>query len=127
MKNLKIEKTKYTLEIDFDGTTGNLNMSGSSYPENAIDFYKPITDWIETFIKEEKKPITLNFRLNYLNTSSTKCILDVFEILEEYNEENEVTVNWYYEAEDEDILETGEEMGEDMDIPMNFIPIKEKS
>jgi hypothetical protein len=124
MKNLKIEKTKYTLEIDFDGTTGNLNMSGSSYPENAIDFYKPITDWIETFIKEEQKPIILNFRLNYLNTSSTKCILDVFEILEEYNEENEVTVNWYYEAEDEDILETGEEMGEDMDIPMNFIPVK---
>lgn len=124
MKNLKIEKTKYTLEIEFDGTTGILNMAGSSYPENAIDFYKPITNWIEDFIKEEKKPITLNFKLNYLNTSSTKCILDIFEILEEYNENNEVVVNWYYEEDDEDILETGEEMGEDIEIPMNFIPIK---
>ena len=125
MKDLKIEKTKYTLDIDFDGTTGVMNMGGSSYPENAIDFYKPIINWIESYIKEENKPLTLNFRLNYLNTSSTKCILDIFEILEEYNEDNEVVVNWYYEEDDEDILETGEEMGEDMDIPMNFIPIKE--
>jgi hypothetical protein len=124
MKDLKIEKTKYTLEINFNGTTGILNMEGSSYPENAIDFYKPITNWIEDFIKEVKKPITLNFKLNYLNTSSTKCILDIFEILEEYNEKNKVVVNWYYEEDDEDILETGEEMGEDIEIPMNFIPIK---
>ncbi len=125
MKDLKIEKTKYTLDIDFESATGIMNMAGSSYPENAIDFYKPIINWIEGFINEEKKPLTLNFRLNYLNTSSTKCILDIFEILEEYNEDNEVVVNWYYEEDDEDILETGEEMGEDMDIPMNFIPIKE--
>ncbi len=124
MENLKIEKTKYTLDIEFNGSTGVLDMSGSSYPENAIDFYKPIISWIETFIAEVGKPITLNFKLNYLNTSSTKCILDIFEILEEYNESNEVTVNWYYEEDDEDILETGEEMGEDIDIPMNFIPIK---
>ena len=124
MKDLKIEKTKYTLDIDFDVKTGILKMSGSSYPENAIDFYKPIIEWIESFIKNEKKPMTLNFRLNYLNTSSTKCILDVFELLEEYNEKNDVVVNWYYEEDDEDILETGEEMGEDMEIPMNFIPVK---
>ncbi len=124
MKDLKVKKTKYTLDIDFNGTTGVLEMAGSSYPENAIDFYKPIINWIESFIKEEAKPITLNFRLNYLNTSSTKCILDIFEILEEYNEKNEVIVNWYYEEDDEDILETGEEMGEDMEISMNFIPIK---
>ena len=124
MKDLKIEKTKYTLDIDFEANTGILKMSGSSYPENAIDFYKPIIEWIESFIKNEKKPITLNFRLNYLNTSSTKCILDIFELLEEYNEKNEVVVNWYYEEDDEDILETGEEMGEDMEIPMNFIPVK---
>ena len=124
MKDLKIEKTKYTLDIDFDVKTGILKMSGSSYPENAIDFYKPIIEWIESFIKNEKKPMTLNFRLNYLNTSSTKCILDVFELLEEYNEKNDVVVNWYYEEDDEDILETEEEMGEDMEIPMNFIPVK---
>jgi len=124
MKDLKIEKTKYTLEVDFNATTGLLNLAGSSYPENAIDFYKPITNWIEEFIESEKKPITLNFKLNYLNTSSTKCILDIFEILEEYNENNEVVVNWYYEEDDEDILETGEEMGEDIEIPMNFIPVK---
>jgi len=109
MKDLKIEKTKYTLDIDFESATGIMNMAGSSYPENAIDFYKPIINWIEGFINEEKKPLTLNFRLNYLK----------------YNEDNEVVVNWYYEEDDEDILETGEEMGEDMDIPMNFIPIKE--
>lgn len=122
MDNLRIEKTKYTMEIDFNKDTGILEMAGSSYPENALDFFGPVASWINKYIEEVKKRMVLNIRLNYLNTSSTKCILDTFEKLNAYFKEGgDVQVNWYYAEDDEDIMETGEELGEDFDFPIEFI------
>ena len=122
MDNLRIEKTKYTMDIDFNKDTGILEMAGSSYPENALDFFGPVINWIKQYITEIKKKMLLNIRLNYLNTSSTKCILDIFETLNLYHKEGgEITVNWYYAEDDEDIMETGEELGEDFDFPIEFI------
>ncbi len=122
MNNLKIQKTKYTMEVNFNKDTGILEMEGSSYPENALDFFGPIIDWIKDYISEISKPIILNIRLNYLNTSSTKCILDSFEILEQYFQSGgDVKINWFYAEDDEDIKETGEELGEDFSFPIEYI------
>ena len=122
MENLLIEKTKYTMAVNFNKDTGIMEMEGSSYPENALDFFGPIISWIKNYIQEIKKEIVMNIRLNYLNTSSTKCILDIFEILEQYhNSGGKVKINWYYAEDDEDIMETGEELGEDFDFPIEFI------
>jgi hypothetical protein len=122
MHNLHIAKTKYTMDVAFDKDTGILEMSGSSYPENALDFFGPIIEWIKNYISQMKRQVVLNLKINYLNTSSTKCILDIFEILEQYYQaQGDVTINWYYAEDDEDIKETGEELGEDIDLPINFI------
>ena len=122
MENLHIEKTKYTMAVDFNQDTGVLEMEGSSYPENALDFFGPIINWIKNYIAQIRRPILMNIRLNYLNTSSTKCILDIFEILEQYYKTGgEVKIDWYYAEDDEDIMETGEELGEDFDFPIEFI------
>ena len=110
------------MEVNFNKDTGILEMEGSSYPENALDFFGPIIDWIKDYISEISKPIILNIRLNYLNTSSTKCILDSFEILEQYFQSGgDVKINWFYAEDDEDIKETGEELGEDFSFPIEYI------
>jgi hypothetical protein len=122
MDNLQIAKTKYTMAINFNKDTGILEMAGSSYPENALDFFGPIIEWIKQYISEVHRPVVMNIQLNYLNTSSTKCILDIFEILEHYyRASGDVKVNWYYAEDDEDIMETGEELGEDFEFPIEFI------
>ena len=122
MENLTIEKSKYTLEVNFDSSTGNLKMSGESYPENAVEFFQPIFEWIREYVTKKGKPIVLDLDLSYLNTSSTKCVLDIFEILERFHKEGgQVQVNWRYAEDDEDILETGEEISEDVELPVKFI------
>ena len=64
----------------------------------------------------------LDFQLDYLNTSSTKCVIDILEKLEEYQKGNGIVeINWYYREDDEDILDTGEELVEDVDLAVNFI------
>jgi hypothetical protein len=108
--------------IDFNSETGVMEMTGSSYPENALEFFSPIINWINDYISQVKKKATLNIRLNYLNTSSTKCILDIFEMFDQYHKTGgHVKMNWYYAEEDEDIMETGEELTEDFDFPIAFI------
>jgi hypothetical protein len=127
MEHLRLANTKYSVKVDFNADTGILELEGASYPENASEFYQPIFDWIKQFTFEVKKEIVLNLKLNYLNTSSTKCMLDIIDLLEDYYEEGgKVTINWYYAEDDEDILETGEEFSEDSRIPMNLIPYKEE-
>ena len=122
MENLNIPKTKYTLMINFDVKTGIFEMSGSSYPENAMEFFQPIIKFIELYTSEIRKAIVLNLELEYLNTSSTKCLLDILEILEKYYKDSgDVKVNWHYKEDDEDILEMGEDITEDIEIPINLI------
>lgn len=127
MNHLKLNETRYTARVDFNPDTGILEMEGASYPENPSDFFQPIFDWVNLYLKEIRNNITLNLRLNYLNTSSTKCILAIIDTLEEYcHQGGSVEVNWYYAEDDEDILESGEELAEDSMVPINLIPYSEK-
>ncbi len=124
MNNLRIEATKYTLEANFDAEQGVLELTGSSYPENAMEYFTVLYDWIGNYLKVVNKPVVLSLKVNYLNTSSIKCILDLFEILEQYYRKNgNVLITWYYEKGDEDILELGQEMAEDVEIPFEFISV----
>ena len=68
----------------------------------------------------------VNIRLEYFNTSSSKCILDVFKKLEAiHKSRNEVEVNWFYEEDDEDMLEAGEDYESIIRVPFNMIEITE--
>ncbi len=121
MNDFVIEPTKYTLGVELNKESGVFKMNGSSYPENAVEFFKPIEDWVKDYIENVKKPIRFEFRINYLNTSSTKSILDIFDLLEEYTKSGgDVKIIWYYEEDDEDMLETGEELTEDFELDVEF-------
>jgi hypothetical protein len=122
MENLYIEPTAGTPQVDFK-MNGELNMEGRSLPEDAAKFYKPIVEWLETYSCEET---TFNFRLEYLNTSSSKQILNVIKSVEKKDSNKNIVVNWYYEEGDIDGLETGEHFATIMkDIPFNFIEYAE--
>lgn len=123
MENLHLARKKDTLEIHFDADTGVLALEGASYPENPIEFFDPIYAWIQQYIDEAHGPLTVTIRINYLNTSSSKCILDFLEMLESYHKAGGVVqVDWYYEEDDEDMLETGEELCEDLELSYTMIP-----
>ena len=123
MDNLIIEETNYTLKVSLDAESGVLDFSGASYPENAMEFFEPIINWLKEYLSDTETKVFLNLKLNYLNTSSTKCILDIIELLEQYyNNGRAAEVNWFYAKDDEDILETGEELAEDFNLPFHFTP-----
>ncbi len=124
MEHLQIAAKDDTLKVDFNAETGVLMLEGESYPENPIHFFVPLNNWIEQYIQEINGPLTLNTTIDYLNTSSSKCMLDLLEALDNYYESGgKVTVNWYYEEDNEDMEETGEDLCEDLEIPYKLIPM----
>lgn len=126
MNNLFIEPKKNTPEIDFNFSTCVLNLSGRSFPEDASSFFKPVFDWLGEFLKFEKKDIVVNFKLKYFNTSSSKALLDILDLLDDYNNKYlSVKVNWYYDKFDDDIKESGEEFAEDLNLPFTILEIKD--
>ncbi|HPY68085.1 MAG TPA: DUF1987 domain-containing protein [Bacteroidales bacterium] len=126
MEPIKIEGTPKTPTVRFDSSAGVFEIRGRSIPENSVEFYKPIVDWLDSY-KENPLPKTIvNIRLEYFNTSSSKCILDVFKKLEAIHKaKNDVEVHWYYEEDDEDMLEAGEDYESIIRVPFKMIEIVE--
>ncbi len=126
MTALQMEGTPKTPHVNFDAETGLLELKGRSIPENSIDFYKPLIDWIDKYGRSPRTKTALHVQLEYFNTSSSKCILDVFKKLEAIRASgNEVTVLWHYEQDDEDMLEAGEDYAGIINIPFKMIQIEE--
>ncbi len=124
MENLIIEGTKHTPSINFNLNENSLTIKGESYPENTSEFYSPVFAWIRDYLGQlEDKTATFNFELIYFNSSSSKILLDFFDMLDEEAENNKkIVVNWFYEEDDEDNQEYGEEFQEDMEnVTFNLI------
>ena len=91
-------------------------MSGESYPENACEFFRPLLQELDTYLKAmSKSEVEFNFQLTYFNSASTKMLYNVFELLNEsaHTNANHIVLNWYHDEEDDTILEFGLDVQED--------------
>ncbi len=124
MEALIIEGTAKTPNVSFNGDTGKLEIKGRSIPENSIEFYKPLVDWLEEYAHAPKDKTVVDVHLEYFNTSSSKCILDVFKKLEAIHKNKyEILIIWHYEEDDEDMLEAGEDYESIIRVPFKMIEI----
>ena len=126
MEPIIIEGTSKTPAIRFDSKQGIVEIKGRSIPENSTEFYKPMVDWLEQYALNPAPKTVVDINLEYFNTSSSKCILDIFKKLEAIHKaKNEVVVNWYYEEDDEDMLEAGEDYESIIRIPFKMVEIED--
>ncbi len=121
MEHLQLEATPTSAYVDFNPTTGRIEMKGRSVPENPLEFFNPLTNWLETYHKEVAQPLSFDVKLEYFNTSSSKCLLDVFKkILLMHRSGIETEITWWCEEFDDDMVEAGEDYKEMLDMPFNI-------
>lgn len=124
MNDIKIEKSAKTPEIISNYKNGRIEISGRSIPENSIDFYKPLLDSLSEYAKNPHEKTELHVFLDYFNTSSSKCLLDVFKIIELIHQNNhQALIIWKYDEDDEDMQEAGEDYESIMNVPFQFVTI----
>ena len=122
MDDLSIERTHSTPAVQTYGEAGRLEMRGDSYPENSFDFYEPIIDWVKAHL-DAGQPLRLELELAYLNTSSIRAMMDIFDLLESAFQDSraEVAVRWSYDGGNERVGDLAREFAEDWTFPFEVI------
>ncbi|MCG5501999.1 DUF1987 domain-containing protein [Ectothiorhodospira lacustris] len=112
---LYIPASSNTPEVDFDFAARRLSLRGESYPESAVGFYHEILLRTKAFLATlENDSVRLVIELRYFNSSSTKMLFNLVDELNVAAEAgNQVALDWYHDAEDDTMLEFGQELAED--------------
>lgn len=128
MNLLRIESTKFTPGIVLDPENHVHEFYGFSLPENALEFYMPVIDWLNDYkgqlLNANQRPAEVNviFKLTYYNSSSLRKLIEIFGIFSEmFRHGINVNILWQYDSEDPAMAESGKEIGEIAKIPVNVV------
>ncbi len=124
MEKIVIEGTEDTPGIILDAEAKSIFITGRSLPEDVTAFYQPVFEWLKNIKNELTGDLTVEIKLEYFNTASSKILLDIFMLLEEMcdGEKSSAKIKWHYDENDDDMLEAGEEYGEIVSIDFTMIP-----
>ena len=86
--------------------------------------------WLKAFEQEclqsgawPTQPITLNVKLTYCNSASSKYIYQILETIiswERYG--NKPVINWYYDEGDDKMRDDGQDMADAFEYEFNYFP-----
>ncbi|AUQ24509.1 DUF1987 domain-containing protein [Dickeya zeae] len=116
--NLHITGTASTPTVDFRFDTHQLSLSGESYPENAAAFYGPLIERVQHYLQTclaalpvSPTRIDVHVSLPYFNSSSTKMLFSLFNILDKAAQQQlPIALHWYYDQDDDIAEEFGQEL-----------------
>lgn len=125
-KRLHIDRTETSPGIELDLEQGTIEFIGRSLPANSELFYGRVYRWLEEYLKQPRLDTTVNMKLDYLDTSSSKHFYNIFERLNAVTEKGRnVQVNWHYESGDEEMAETGKDYQSFFKLNFQFIEVAE--
>jgi len=125
-KRFHIDRTETSPQIDLDLDQGVLEFVGRSLPSNSEGFYSRVYRWLDEYLQEPQEQTTVNMRLDYLDTSSSKHLYNIFQRLNAVNERGQqVQVNWHYESGDEEMAETGKDYESLFRMDFRFVEVEE--
>ncbi len=103
MENLIIKGTQTTPTVAFS-IDGKLKIQGRMITDNPVTAFKPLFDWVDEL---QCSRIIFDIEIDYMNTSASMQLFSLLEKIESKKEFESVKVNWHYDEDDEDHLETG--------------------
>jgi hypothetical protein len=118
-----IPQTVNTPCVKLDIDSGSLIIEGKSTPNDPVEFYSKLLDWIKELEKNTSFLQEINIKLTYMNTGTSKWIFHIFKEVEGIRKgKGKITINWYYEEDDETMQEMGQDYKSMLKMPVNLIP-----
>jgi len=107
MFDFHISRTENTPDLLLDTDSGTFAITGSSYPNNSLDFYKEHLEKVLDYAKKSSGLTKIIIQLEYFNTSSAKMFVDFLLEIRKLNKDA-ISVIWYHEKEDIEMIEVAE-------------------
>ena len=110
MVRIEIEATKKSPKVDLNPENGTAHFSGRSIHSDAFIFYDDIIDWFKRN-GDKFEELNVHFGFDHINTVTNKCLLQILLMIKKFSDGGKkVNIVWAYDDEDDDMLETGEEL-----------------
>ncbi|HPH15747.1 MAG TPA: DUF1987 domain-containing protein [Bacteroidales bacterium] len=129
MKVIDINHTDKTPEVIFDTELREFRINGYSRPENIREFYVPILNTLQKEFSSivssgDTNLYSFHFQLEYYNSSSAKFISDIIKVIKQYADTGlHVSILWYFDKDDDEMQEAGEDFSSISNIPFKYIAV----
>lgn len=127
-----LDKRKHPIpqlpRIFFDEGTGFLRIEGEAFHERVIEQFQLLITVLKKFLKQEPTPkLIADFSLLYFNTSSKRCLFEIFQLFESHHKQSgEVYVYWHYSEDNFDIFDSGVEFRFQVTFDFWCLPVPTK-
>ena len=89
---------------------------------NPTDVPVQIVSWIDTYLGNPAQLTEVIIALEYLNSFGTKNLMSILKQLSKVIQQNKkIFIRWYYEEDDEDMIDRGEYISSVLDVPIEII------
>ena len=102
---------------------GFISIMGHSIPSDPRKIYKPVLQWIKSYVKNPPPYTMVSMHLEFSDCDSMNAIIDILKTLaicQNTNHEIEIIFNWIYLKEDEAIKELGEFLESKLNVTFNY-------
>lgn len=122
---LHLLPTDRTPEIRLNAS-GTLSIRGRGFKPVADCIPCEVTEWINDYVQDPADETTIHISFEYMNSAGTRALMDILKILSVLKlGSKKLNIKWYYEFDDNDILERGEFIEASLNLPIEFIPVKQ--
>ncbi|HAM10048.1 MAG: hypothetical protein A2X05_02405 [Bacteroidetes bacterium GWE2_41_25] len=123
----KILPTKNTPELVLN-PDGVIVIKGRSISGEVKGLPPQVDAWLEEYLSDPAESTIIEIRLEYIGGFSSGYYVEIVKKIKTVLlKGKKLIINWYYEEGDEDILEKGECFSIYLDLPFNFVMIKDPS
>lgn len=121
MEKIFRQGTSKAPKVILDPENGIISLEGRSILEDTISFYEPILKWIADYVSSPKDT-TINIAFDYFNSTSARILLILLQTSQKIKKSGfKLTINWYYDENDENIRESGMDFASLVKENFNFI------
>lgn len=121
MNEIHILRTNQTPEFMFN-PNGNIKIVGRGLFNDKPEITDHLIGWIDAYLRNPAKVTNVTIAFEYLNSMSTMILVTLLQKISRIGRKsNALAIKWYYEGDDEEILERGKYISFSFDIPIEFI------
>jgi hypothetical protein len=100
---------------------GLLKISGRGLYQNTTDEIEQVMSWIDEYLNSPAESTTVIIAFDYLNSFSTTIIVALLrKLTASLLQSGKLKIQWFYEEDDEAMIEQGECISSSFNIPMDF-------
>jgi hypothetical protein len=99
-------------KVTGNAKSGKLEIKGLFCPENTETFFAPLHHWAENYpLIAKKQELEVLFKILLCNKSTKKQFYKLIRVLDELCQQGfAINIYWFYEEDDEDSEEDGEDI-----------------